>query len=94
MMDMLDYKPTKQTKDLIKASHFDPSKKVKVVIHGFTNTPDSPWIIEMKDGLLKRVSLSPSLSLSLTFTGVSLLSIAVKKKKERILVLWGSIFST
>lgn len=57
-MDMLDYKPTNQTKALINASHFDPSKKLKVIIHGFINTAESPWIPAMKDELLKRVSLS------------------------------------
>lgn len=43
--------------DTINNSPFNHTRKTKFIIHGFTNSIKTPWIYEMKDELLKLVSI-------------------------------------
>ena len=51
--------------------HFNSSKDIKVIIHGFTDKASNPWVLSMKNELLKSVreSVYPRLNkLSLCLT--------------------------
>ena len=39
--------------DSIKNSNFDPSLPLKIAVHGFYNNLSSPWLIDLKNALLK-----------------------------------------
>ena len=38
----------------ITSSNFDPSRKTIFIVHGFAHHSQKPWVIEMKNELLKR----------------------------------------
>lgn len=47
----------------ITRSHFSSVRKTKFIIHGFSNNIKTPWLYEMKDELLKLVSIQELLLL-------------------------------
>ncbi len=49
--DYLDYK----AENSLRASHFDNSVSLKILIHGFTHNKNTPWIVALKDEILKKV---------------------------------------
>ncbi|XP_012940355.1 pancreatic triacylglycerol lipase-like [Aplysia californica] len=59
------YNPSASSGNIIKAgaasvrnSPFNPSLPTRVVAHGFTDSGEAPWMLEMKDEFLKQVSQS------------------------------------
>jgi hypothetical protein len=41
----------------LRSSNFDKSLPLKILIHGFTHKKNTPWIVALKDEILKKVIL-------------------------------------
>ncbi len=39
----------------LRVSHFDSSLPLKILIHGFTHKKNTPWIVGLKNEILKKV---------------------------------------
>lgn len=41
----------------LRSSEFDPSKKTYLIIHGYKSGGDKDWVLDLKDAIIKTVSL-------------------------------------
>lgn len=46
---------------------FDSTKDIKIIIHGYMNRMDVPWLTEMKDAFLQRVCVKWSICFLFSF---------------------------